>query len=145
MDPSQDTIADNLDSLGIPLAAVLMSALLLQWLVLVPWAVRKVQLRLSWDPLPPLWRLAASYAAAFLLYAAAIYLVQDAMTFSLMPDDPLSGRARGCYSALELWAGSRQPTEWGRPAQMSIALLLAPLSLGAFLWLGRSGPKRPSA
>ena len=137
--PYGDGIADALDSLLIPFEILSLFVFLLQWLVAVPWIVERACQALRLDLAPGLRRRLSSSGAAFLTLGLAIYLVVDAITFRLMPDDPVSGRIRGCYSVFEVWVGSKQPTEWARQLQMTVALFLTPLSLGTFLWFRRLG------
>jgi hypothetical protein len=40
----------------------------------------------------------------------AIFLLLDAGTYALMPADPASGRRYGCYTALELLIGVKEPS-----------------------------------
>jgi|SRR5215467_11367113 len=65
--------------------------------------------------------LSARLAATMIGGVVALYLLSDAVTMSLSPADPLSGRARGCYSLLEIWLGRLEPSDTLRVAQLSIA------------------------
>ncbi len=109
--PYGDGIADALDSLLVPFEILSVFVFLLQWLVAVPWIVERACQALRLDLAPGLRRRLSSSGAAFLTLGLAIYLVVDAITFRLMPDDPVSGRIRGCYSVFEVWVGSKQPTK----------------------------------
>lgn len=53
--------------------------------------------------------------AVVILSAFAAY---DALGFALVPADPASGRARGCYSTLERIAGVQKPTAVLRRTQL---------------------------
>ena len=43
-------------------------------------------------------------------WALSLWLLNDGFSFALMDDDPVTGRARGCYTAVEQWLGVPVPT-----------------------------------
>ena len=49
-------------------------------------------------------------ATIALLSIIGLWLLNDAMTYALYAADPLSGRARGCYTAIEFLMGVKQPS-----------------------------------
>ncbi len=59
-------------------------------------------------------------------WLASLALLGDSLTFALKPYDQVTGRARGCYTAVELALGLKGPP-WIRPAEHG---------LGAILFLG---------
>jgi hypothetical protein len=63
--------------------------------------------------------LSALAAAASILIAS--WLFMDASIFGLAKADPETGRGRGCYTALELIFGAKQPVEWVRPVEFAIS------------------------
>ena len=54
----------------------------------------------------------------------ATWLFMDASIFALAKPNPETGRARGCYTALELIFGAKQPVAWVRPVQFVISAAL---------------------
>ena len=44
------------------------------------------------------------------LACAAAALTMDGCSYGLAPADPVSGRSRGCYTAIERWVGVKQPS-----------------------------------
>jgi hypothetical protein len=59
-------------------------------------------------------------------WGASWWLVADAFSYGLSPEDPATGRARGCYTAIEEWLGLSEPS-WIRTLEQI---------LGAVLFLG---------
>ena len=57
----------------------------------------------------------------------AIFLLLDAGTYALRAADPASGRRSGCYTALELWIGVKEP---------SVIRTIQPLLSGGLLVTG---------
>jgi hypothetical protein len=57
-------------------------------------------------------------------WGASWWLVADAFSYSLSPEDPETGRMRGCYTALEEWLGVQQPLAWLRPAEQILGTAL---------------------
>ncbi|HEX4962032.1 MAG TPA: hypothetical protein VF173_14435 [Thermoanaerobaculia bacterium] len=75
---------------------------------------------------------------AFLLLAAgwvlSCWLVLDSFIFALMPEDPATGRERGCYTDIELWLGVKEPT-WIRGAEEIVgAVLFLGIPLVLLIW-----------
>lgn len=56
-------------------------------------------------------------------WALSWWLVLDGFIFALMPDDPATGRERGCYTDIELWFGVKEPT-WIRGAEQIVGAVL---------------------
>ena len=65
-------------------------------------------------------------AIAAVLLALCLYI--DSMTWSLSAADPISGRVRGCFTAIELWIGVSNPS-WIRFAEFVVAVILLPAVL----------------
>ena len=42
--------------------------------------------------------------------ASGAWLLQDSFSFGLYPEDPVTGRERGCYTDVELALGLKQPS-----------------------------------
>jgi hypothetical protein len=61
------------------------------------------------------------FLALTVLLLLAVSLLMDALAFALYPADPATGRARGCYTTLELLLGVKRPTEWARLTQFAVA------------------------
>ena len=59
---------------------------------------------------------------ACLLLAGCLFL--DAACIAMMKANPATGRARGCYTTVELFFGAKSPTEWVRPAQFVASAIL---------------------
>lgn len=75
-----------------------------------------------------------------------LWLLNDAMTFALLADDPLTGRAKGCYTTIELLLGVKQPSAI-RGAQFLIGVALAfgvPLASGARAMIRRRQKRSPA-
>ncbi len=58
---------------------------------------------------------------AVLLWFAGVWLSGDSSTFALHHADPSTGRARGCYTAIEDALQLKQPSSWIRPAEQFAA------------------------
>lgn len=54
----------------------------------------------------------------------SLWLLNDAMAFGLHPADPATGRARGCYTSIELLFGLKTPSGWVRPVEFGIGIML---------------------
>ena len=80
------------------------------------------------------------YVVPLGLIGLALWLVLDAMTFALMPADPATGRAYGCYTAIELLIGAKSPS-WIRTAEWIMALALVSGSVVICLALRRGVKK----
>lgn len=73
-----------------------------------------------------------------------LWLLNDAMTFALLAD-PLTGRAKGCYTTIELFWGVKQPSAI-RGAQFLVGVALAfgvPLASGARAMIRRRQKRQP--
>ena len=77
---------------------------------------------------------------ALLLFTGAVFLY-DSSAYSLSPSDPSSGRAKGCYTLVDLAVGATMPTVWARPLEfllgvtsvaMSVAILRKRSQTGAW-------------
>jgi hypothetical protein len=64
-----------------------------------------------------------------IVIAAALFI--DANTFALAPYDPINGRSRGCYTAIEDFLQLKEPS-WIRTAEFYSAILLIPLAIIIF-------------
>jgi hypothetical protein len=42
------------------------------------------------------------------------------MIFGLYRADPATGRAKGCYTSIELFLGLKTPSDWVRPVELGI-------------------------
>lgn len=71
------------------------------------------------------------------ILAFAILLFLDATTFGLSKASPSTGRAKGCYTQLELLLGVKRPTKWVRPVELVGAGLLG-VSCFAVVFFNRS-------
>ncbi len=58
----------------------------------------------------------------------ALWLFVDAHTFALRGADPVTGWARGCYTALDVWLGHLRPADWTREVERVGSLMLFALS-----------------
>ncbi len=58
------------------------------------------------------WRLKDSIRLLCLLAAWTLswWLIFDGFSYGLAPEDPDTGRERGCYTAIEDWIGVKTPT-----------------------------------
>ncbi len=76
-----------------------------------------------------------------LLFGLGLWLFRDASILALAPHDPETGRARGCYTAIEEWLGLLEPSSWIRPAELIVGILamLVPL-----VWLAMLARARRS-
>src|SRR5262245_57363378 len=72
---------------------------------------------------PP--RLIPRPAICVVVVVACVWFLNDALSFGLMPADAISGRARGCYTLVELWLGRLEPSDDIRLAQLAISAILA--------------------
>ncbi len=77
---------------------------------------------------------------AFLLFIAFL-IFMDASVYTLMPNDPISGRTFGCYTAIELFFGAKHST-WIRDAEYIVALAMIPFSIFIFFFMGRTAKRR---
>ena len=61
------------------------------------------------------------------LLCAGMYFFGDAMSYALIAADPETGRARGCYTVIDLWLGHLQPNDSIRQFQLlgSLAAVIA--------------------
>lgn len=88
------------------------------------------------------WLIAAWIVIGIVVWLVAIFLVVDAAIFALSAEDPVSGRARGCYTAIETLLGFKEPVDAVRAAQFILGASLAlgiPLAgtIRGFLWWRR--------
>jgi|SRR5258705_11425192 hypothetical protein len=89
-------------------------------------------------------------ASIVLLSIIGLWLLNDAMTFALYAADPLSGRARGCYTTIENLLGVKQPSAIrGVQSVTGIALAFGvPLASGVWAtvrrWQRRGHGKAPT-
>jgi hypothetical protein len=74
------------------------------------------------NPLP---LLLVRLAGSAIVLVACAWFINDALSFGLMPDDPTSGRASGCYTIVELWLGRLEPSASMRVAQLASSTILA--------------------
>ncbi|HEX4961498.1 MAG TPA: hypothetical protein VF173_11710 [Thermoanaerobaculia bacterium] len=84
----------------------------------------------------------------FLLLAAgwalSWWLVWDGFTFRLLAEDPSTGRERGCYTAIELWLGVKEPT-WIRGAEEIVGAVLFLGIPPLLIWSVRRALRRRSS
>jgi len=81
--------------------------------------------------LKPRWLLVLP--AALLTVSLGGWLLWDALSFSLSPYDPATGRERGCYTVLETWARVKRPSFLRK-----LELFVGAGSLGlTFFWFQR--------
>jgi hypothetical protein len=66
-------------------------------------------------------------ALAAAITIVSLWLLNDASTFALMAADPETGRARGCYTALERRLGVLEPSGV-RDIETRVGLILLPLA-----------------
>lgn len=64
------------------------------------------------------------YAFLLILLSISMALCLDASNYGLKPYDPNTGRQHGCYTAIEILAGLKEPSSWIRATEMSIAVLM---------------------
>jgi hypothetical protein len=69
----------------------------------------------------------------------SLWLVQDAMIFGLHPADPATGRARGCYTRIELLFAMKAPSDWVRPVQFGAGVVIF---LGSLIAIANVFPRR---
>lgn len=50
----------------------------------------------------------------------SLWLLRDAMVFGLCKADPATGRARGCYTDIELLLAFKTPSGWVRPVELGV-------------------------
>ncbi len=70
----------------------------------------------------------------------ALWLLHDAMVFGLCKADPATGRARGCYTDIELLLAFKTPSSWVRPVELGVGavMLLGSLVAGVSIFTPRS-------
>jgi hypothetical protein len=81
------------------------------------------------------------YIIPALLLFIAFLIFMDASIYTLMPNDPISGRTMACYTTIELLFGAKHPT-WIRGAEYIVALAMIPFSIFIFLFIGRITKRR---
>ena len=64
----------------------------------------------------------AMVCVALVVFILSALAAHDALRFALVPADPISGRARGCYSMLERIGRLHQPSAALRNAQLYCGL-----------------------
>jgi uncharacterized protein (DUF433 family) len=62
-----------------------------------------------------------------------LWLLHDAMIFGLCKADLATGRARGCYTEIELLFAFKTPSSWVRPVELEVgvAMFVGSLIAGA--------------
>ena len=75
------------------------------------------------------------YLIPLILFLFALIIFIDASTYALMPNDPISGRSRGCYTTIEQIIGVNHPT-WIRGAEYITALTMIPMGIFVFFFIG---------
>ena len=64
-----------------------------------------------------------SICAAVVVVSA--WFFNDALTYGLMPADAVLGRARACYTVLELWLGGLEPSSDIGLVQLATSAIVA--------------------
>ncbi len=65
---------------------------------------------------------------AGVLLVVGAWLLADGIRFTLYAADPVTGRADGCYTTLEVWLGVQSPA-WLRTVELIGAITLVPLGM----------------
>jgi hypothetical protein len=70
----------------------------------------------------------------------SLWLLRDGMVFGLCKADPATGRARGCYTDIELLFAFKTPSSWARPVELGVgaAMFLGSLIVGVNIFTSRS-------
>jgi hypothetical protein len=70
----------------------------------------------------------------------SLWLLRDAMVFGLRKADPATGRARGCYTDIELLLAFKSPSVWVRPVELGVGavMFLGSLIIAANIFTSRS-------
>jgi hypothetical protein len=70
----------------------------------------------------------------------SLWLLRDGMVFGLCKADPATGRARGCYTDIELLLVFKTPSSWVRPVELGVgvAMFLGSLIAGVNIFTSRS-------
>ncbi len=66
-------------------------------------------------------------------WVLSLFLIADSFSFALAPYDPATGRARGCYTAIERLLDLKEPSGWIRGTEQGLGALLffgCPIVLG---------------
>ncbi len=72
----------------------------------------------------------------------SLWLLRDGMIFGLRRADPVTGRARGCYTDIELRLGFKTPSGWVRPVELGIGVAMF---VGSFIAIANIYPRKSSA
>jgi hypothetical protein len=76
-------------------------------------------------------RLLFAFLAA---WGLSLWLIKDGFSYGLMPGDPVTGRAEGCYTAIEDWLGVMEPTPIRAVEQLLGAILFFGVPLVLLGW-----------
>jgi len=80
---------------------------------------------------------------AVVFWFAGVWLAMDSSRFALHRADPSSGRARGCYTAIEDAFQLKQPSTWIRPTeQLAAATLVLGIPLVALIQVAKAVYRR---
>ena len=66
--------------------------------------------------------------AIVLLLCGGVFLL-DSVSYGLAPADPITGKARGCYTLVETWLGYLEPSDAVRIAQTLVSLSVVVVAL----------------
>ena len=61
---------------------------------------------------------------SLVLLGIAFFFLADGAVFALQAADPVTGRAKGCYTSIELLMGVTEPTAWIRAAELLVASII---------------------